>query len=172
MKSTSPTTHYPLSTIHYPLPTIHYPLPTTRCLSGLRRSGSGSAEMRAHTPARHRTAQARVETLPAPQGLDHAAYFENKVAAVAWRSGMPDGSLPRILHVDTQAGTAAVLASLLGSAVHVTYVDTLADARTLLKQQIFSLVILDPSLPYGDAKALLPLLATTPLLVYSDRLPD
>lgn len=147
-------------------------VPPTRCPSGLRRSGNVSAVMRAHTPARHRTAHARVETLPAPQGLEHAAYFENTVAALAWRSSLPDGSLPCILHVDTQTGTAAVLASLLGSAVHVTYVDTLADARTLLKQQIFSLVILDPSLPDGDAKALLPLLATTPLLVYSDRLPE
>jgi hypothetical protein len=40
-----------------------------------------------------------------------------------------------------------------------------------LQQQIFSLVILDPALPDGDAKLLLPLLADTPLLVYSDQQP-
>lgn len=145
----------------------------TRCSSGVRRvtrAGKASAALRAHTPARHTTAPARIEPLPAPQGLDHPAYLED-IAVQAWQSGIRGGSLPRILHVDTETGTAAVLASLLGSAVHVTHVATLAEARVLLHQQIFSLVILDPALPDGDAKALLPLLASTPLLVYSDLQP-
>lgn len=141
----------------------------TRCLSGVRRVCR--AALRAHTPPRHTTAPARIEALPAPQGLDHPAYLEHKDAVRGWQIGLPDGSLPRVLHVDTQTGTAAVLASLLGGAVHVTHVATLAEARVLLHEQIFSLVILDPTLPDGDAKALLPLLASTPLLVYSDLQP-
>lgn len=149
----------------------------TRCRSGLglgrmSRAGKASTVMRAHTPARHRTAPAGMAASSAPQGLDHPAYVEDKCADHGWQSGLRDGSLPRILHVDTQTGTAVVLASLLGSAVYVTHVATLDEARALLQQQIFSLVILDPALPDGDAKALLPLLSNTPLLVYSDLQPD
>jgi hypothetical protein len=144
----------------------------TKCLSSLRcaaRAGKSSAAGRAHTPLRRRTAPARVEALPAPQGLDHPAYLE-QVGPVQAKTVI--GCLPRVLHVDTETGTAAVLANLLGSAVHVTHVATLAEARVLLQREIFSLVILDPALPDGDAKALLPLLADTPLLVYSDLQPE
>ncbi len=88
------------------------------------------------------------------------------------QANLPATGGPRVLHVDTQAGTAAVLASLLGSDIHVTHVATLALARQLLQHQVFSLVILDPALPDGDARQLLPLLEGTPLLVYSDLQPE
>ena len=143
----------------------------TKCLSSLRcaaRAGKASAAARAHTPVRRRTAPARIEALPGLRGLDHPEYLE-QVGAV---QATIDGCLPRVLHVDTETGTAAVLASLLGSTVHVTHVTTLAEARVLLQREIFSLVILDPALPDGDAKGLLPLLAQTPLLVYSDLQPE
>lgn len=144
----------------------------TKCLSSLRcaaRAGKASAAGHAHTPLRRRTAPARIDTLPALQGLDHPAYLE-QVGAV--QPTTIDGCMPRVLHVDTETGTAAVLASLLGGDVHVTHVTTLAEARLLLQREIFSLVILDPALPDGDAKSLLPLLAETPLLVYSDLQPE
>jgi two-component system phosphate regulon response regulator OmpR len=105
---------------------------------------------------------------PSRPGSDRA-HLE---ALVAVDAGVSPFSLPRVLHVDTEAGTATILASLLGSAVHVTHVATLADAYRLLHEQIFSLVILDPALPDGDAGMLLPLLVDTPLLVYADRQPE
>ncbi len=106
---------------------------------------------------------------PAPGSAPDPAYLE---ALGAVDAGTSPFSLPRVLHVDTEAGTATILASLLGSAVHVTHAATLAEAHRLLQEQIFSLVILDPKLPDGDARALLPLLAGTPLLVYADRQPE
>lgn len=144
----------------------------TKCSLGscaIARSGKAGAMLRAHTPARHRTAPARVEALPALQGLDHPAY-EELLAPV--RVNSSGGARPRVLHVDTETGTAAVLAGLLGSDADVTHVVTLSEARQLLQREIFSLVILDPALPDGDAKALLPLLEGTPLLVYSDKQPE
>jgi two-component system phosphate regulon response regulator OmpR len=104
-----------------------------------------------------------------PAAAPDPAYLE---ALVAVDAGASPFSLPRVLHVDTEAGTATVLASLLGSAVHVTHVASVAEAYRMLHEQIFSLVILDPALPDGDAGALLPLLVGTPLLVYADRQPE
>lgn len=151
----------------------------TTCLSGaLRfvRGGKPSQLSRAHTPARHRTAPARPAVAPTLQGLDFPAYIEQidlppAAGASAWQAGSPASGVPRVLHVDTETGTATVLASLLGGEVRVTHVTTLVQARQLLQNEIFSLVILDPALPDGDASALLPLLSGTPLLVYSDQQP-
>ncbi len=55
---------------------------------------------------------------------------------------------------------------------HVTHAATLAQARKLLESDVFSLVVLDPVLPDGDARTLLPLLTGTPLLVYSANQPE
>ena len=145
----------------------------TACVSGKRqvnRSGRSVHAARAHTRARRTTAVGSRQAEVAPQGLDHLAYLEED-SPYSWHVGIPHADVPRVLHVDTETGTAAVLASLLGADVHVTHVATVAAARQLLQQQIFSLVILDPALPDGDAKLLLPLLADTPLLVYSDQQP-
>jgi two-component system phosphate regulon response regulator OmpR len=147
----------------------------TTCVSGTCRAARGgkhSAARGAHTPARHRVGPgACAEPALFVQGTDHPAYIEAAPAARPWPAGAVHTGYPRVLHIDTETGTAAVLASLLGSGVNVTHVATLADARALLQKQIFSLVILDPALPDGDATTLLPLLADTPLLFYSDRQP-
>ena len=134
---------------------------TPKCMPAARRAvrTGKSALVHAHTPARHWTPRAWVEPGPAEQ------------AAIKPRPLIADTAGPRVLHIDTENGTAAVLARLLGSDVHVTHVTTVARARQLLQDQIFSLVILDPTLPDGDASQLLPLLADTPLLVYSDQQP-
>lgn len=81
-------------------------------------------------------------------------------------------AVPRVLHIDSDASAALVLATLLTPEAHVTHVATLAEARQLLGTELFSLVVMDPGLSDGDGRALLPSLATTPLLVYSARLPD
>ena len=138
------------------------------CISGnrrLRRTGTSGAVASAHSLVRHRIAAAYVEAQP-------AAYIEVPAAVSARSPAEANTGHPRVLHVDPQSGTATVLASLLGSDVHVTHVATLAEARRLLQQQIFSLVILDPALPDADTRsllAMLPLLADTALLVYSDQ---
>ncbi|MDQ1922208.1 hypothetical protein [Massilia pseudoviolaceinigra] len=81
-------------------------------------------------------------------------------------------SVPRVLHIDSDEKTALVLATLLQPEACVTHVATIAEARHLLGTQLYSLVVLDPGLSDGDGRALLPELLTTPLLVYSARLPD
>jgi CheY-like chemotaxis protein len=78
---------------------------------------------------------------------------------------------PVVLHVDSDLTAAVALASLLMPEARVTHVTSLADAARLLGRDIFSLVVIDPSLPDGDGVALLPQLATTPVLVYATRDP-
>lgn len=78
---------------------------------------------------------------------------------------------PQVLHIDKDERSALALALLLAPEARVTHVPTLAAARQHLRQQVFSLVVLDPDLPDGDSAELLPLLATTPVLVHSDGQP-
>ncbi|MDQ1834026.1 hypothetical protein [Massilia scottii] len=102
-------------------------------------------------------------------------------AALVLKSGAEAGpddheggvrDVPRVLHIDSDEKTALVLATLLQPEAMVTHVATIAEARRLLGTQLYSLVVLDPGLSDGDGRALLPELLTTPLLVYSARLPD
>ncbi len=147
---------------------------TIKCLSAascVSRSGKRGALARAHTPARHLVGAA-VGAAATLEGRDLPLYTDTIAAVRERQASLPRQGGPRVLHVDTQTGTATVLASLLGSDIHVTHVATLAQARQLLMHQVFSLVILDPALPDGDARELLPLLAGTPLLVYSDQQPE
>jgi two-component system phosphate regulon response regulator OmpR len=90
------------------------------------------------------------------------------VAEPVERAGL---AVPHILHIDRDSGSAHNLAALLTPEARVTHVQTLADARQLLRRHIFSVVVLDPDLPDGDAADLLPALGAVPLLVYSARQP-
>lgn len=109
----------------------------------------------AHTPARH-SAQ---ETLPS-------------LAGCAARDAGRARAIPRVLHIDADASSALVLSTILIPEAHVTCVPTLEEGRRALLEQVFSLVVIDPSLPDGDAATLLPYLAGTPMLVYSASQPD
>ena len=80
-------------------------------------------------------------------------------------------SVPRVLLVDRDSATALILTTLLVPEAEVVHVPTLAAARQALRSEIFSAVVIDPSLPDGDAATLLPALVATPLLVYSAREP-
>ena len=79
---------------------------------------------------------------------------------------------PRVLHIDSDLSAAVSLAALLVPEARVVHVRTVADAKELLTREIFSLVVIDPSLPDGDAASLLPALASTPMLVYSILSPE
>jgi len=122
---------------------------------------------RAHTPTRHRSADFR-----------HCSAEHN--APLCEDDGQPhkrptprsQGARPHVLHVDMDTGNATVLASLLVPEAQVTHVNTLAGARHALQGGVFSLVVLDPALPDGDARSLLPLLSGTPLLVWASSQPD
>lgn len=83
----------------------------------------------------------------------------------------PRGVIPHVLHVDADQAATRLISSLLTPEAHVTSVPTLDEARQLLSREAFALVVLDPSLPEGDAASLLPLLGTARLLVYSRTAP-
>ena len=80
-------------------------------------------------------------------------------------------TVKRELLVDADPGAAAVLSALLAPEAQVVHAATLAEALRWLTTEIFSAVVIDPSLPDGDAAALLPALVATPLLVYSAHPP-
>ncbi len=143
----------------------------TKCLPRVGAIATAGAT-RAHTPQRHAVASA----LPLVPCLANANDSLNDAVLVdpASAAGNTERAFgrPRVLHVDTDLAAAGVLASLVVPEAHVTHAATLAQARKLLESDVFSLVVLDPVLPDGDARTLLPLLTGTPLLVYSANQPE
>jgi CheY-like chemotaxis protein len=122
---------------------------------------------RAHTPARYPTGASRQCSAEYVSPL-----CEDDGRAHKRPAARDHGNRPQVLHVDMDTGAATALSSLLVPEARVTHVTTLSEARRLLQSDVFSLVVLDPALPDGDARTLLPLLAGTPLLVYSANQPD
>lgn len=76
-------------------------------------------------------------------------------------------TVPRVLLIDRDLDTATALSSLLVPEARVVHAATCAEARRLLETDLFSLIIVDPALPDGNASHLLASVASTPLLVYS-----
>jgi CheY-like chemotaxis protein len=142
------------------------------CKSGISGADASAARRAApvHTPVRRTVA---------PPVL-HAGSPERQAVAVSSRTEpleplvlhRPPGTAPHVLHIDKDSESAQALATLLMPEARVTHVPTLAAARALLQQQIFSAVVIDPILPDGDAAELLPALNGVPLLVYSAHQPD
>ncbi len=81
------------------------------------------------------------------------------------------GTALHVLHIDQDSATAVSLAVLLMPEIRVTHVRTIADAYAQLLEHNFSAVVIDPTLPDGDAAVLLPALTAIPLLVYSAEQP-
>lgn len=86
----------------------------------------------------------------------------------------PDGSKPKILHVEDDPDIINVIAVMVGKLAEVHAATSLREARLLLKQDDYDLVILDLALPDGKGEALLPLLKTqkgptVPVIVFSAR---
>jgi two-component system phosphate regulon response regulator OmpR len=134
------------------------------------RPGSASTLSRLHwlnaCARRHR--QARVPALGAQ--LDPAAALLAE-GALTKRHRASANAIPQVLHIDKDRAASLSLGGLLMPEARVTNVATLSDARAILQKELFSLVVLDPDLPDGDAESLLALLAGSPLLVYSAQQP-
>ena len=82
------------------------------------------------------------------------------------------GSAPvRVLHIDSDNGTASVLAALLSPEAQVRHACSMAEAREVLRKDMFSLVVLDPQLTDGDGQLLLADIGQTPLLVHANARP-
>jgi two-component system phosphate regulon response regulator OmpR len=147
---------------------------SSKCLSGARglsHAGIARGAARAHTPQRHSTGPASAPRLTIAGR--HPGYVEAPPAPASTAEQSRQPLAPRrVLHVDTDLAGAGVLASLLEPEAQVMHAATLADALRLLEMNVFSLVVLDPALPDGDARVLLPLLSGTPLLVYSAHQPE
>lgn len=125
---------------------------------------------RPHTPARYPVGASR-QSADAPEPAPYIEVPADPAARPAAPLRHGPGR-PRVLHVDADDGAGKVMATLLAPEALVTTAATLAEARRLLATEVFSLVVLDPALPDGDGRTLLPLLAGTPLLVYCATAPD
>ena len=76
-------------------------------------------------------------------------------------------TIPRVLLIDRDLDTATALSSLLVPEARVVHAASCAEARRLLESDLFSLIIVDPAMPDGNAGHLLASVANTPMLVYS-----
>jgi PAS domain S-box-containing protein len=70
------------------------------------------------------------------------------------RTGI-SGPVPRLLHVENDHDLSLVLQAALDGRAEVVIAATLEAGRHLLREQLFSAVVLDPGLPDGDGLALL-----------------
>ena len=81
------------------------------------------------------------------------------------------GSKPRILHVEDDPDVLQVVSAILKDDATVSYAANLHDAKQLLKQETYDLVILDLALPDGSGLDLLPLLnrqtTSIPVVIFS-----
>jgi CheY-like chemotaxis protein len=77
--------------------------------------------------------------------------------------------MPHILHVEDDADTRRIIATLLQEYATITEVDTLAKAREKIASEKFDLVILDLLLPDGNGAEILPVLAKyhIPIILFS-----
>lgn len=138
---------------------------STRCMLSTR----GSPRRR----ARYAHLRLRAESERASHaGAPRLSYVEQP--ALPGRDQVHAGvsSRLRVLHVDADGAAAAALAGLIGFEAELVHAATIGHARRLLASNVFSLLVLDPTLPDGDPRTLLPLLSGTPLLVYGAYQPD
>lgn len=141
----------------------------TRCRRASRRSPLRTPRLAHSQPRRAgaRDGDSRQSGSEPVQGChDDAVFPQNDRLSQTGRLG------PRVLHVDADPVAASVLSGLLTPEAHVINAPTLAEARRLMASEVFSLLVVDPALPDGDIKSLLPLLSGTPVLIYSAHQPE
>ncbi len=136
------------------------------CIPGQRARGA-SAPRRA---AVH-SAKRRLVPAGAPAGAEAPrltiTILDGPFGTDAGRDEERTASVPRVLLIDCDPDTATALSSLLVPEARVVHAASCAEARRMLESDLFSLIIVDPSLPDGNVSHLLASVANTPLLVYS-----
>ncbi|MES2017152.1 MAG: hypothetical protein V4484_11710 [Pseudomonadota bacterium] len=143
---------------------------SSACVS---RAGTRSNAASVHTPRRHQLFVSLACLAPQLNANgNHRGYVETPPAPAAHAAFPVTPGLRRVLHIDTDRAGAVVLAALLAPEAQLTHAATVAAARHLLEANVFALVVLDPAMADGDVRSLLPLLAGTPLLVYSALQPE
>ena len=138
----------------------------TKCFAGTSLVEQPRGSLRhAHTPARHTAGAGNVGAAPT------LTYMEAPPAIK--RDGQARSiSHPRVLHIDADPAAASALAELLAPEAHVVHAATLLEARRLFATDVFSLLVIDPALPDGDARSLLSMLTATPVLIYAAHQPE
>lgn len=153
---------------------------THKCMPAVRGDAGAGIRPPLHTP-RRRSSAARSRRQCLAEALEIEQQLGRRIRSVELmpletldlgERRVAGGGIKRVLLVDADSVTAAVLGTLLVPEAQVVHVATLAEAHGRLRTEIFSAVVLDPSLPDGDAADLLPALLATPLLVYSVRQPN
>ncbi|MAE43506.1 MAG: hypothetical protein CMF63_00670 [Magnetovibrio sp.] len=102
--------------------------------------------------------------------IDQARLSDSLRRAVAFSSG----GKGRILHVEDDPDILQVVSALVEGLAKIVPAKTLSEAKSLLEQQSFDLVVLDLTLPDGDGMELLPLLKggarrPTPVIAFSAK---
>jgi CheY-like chemotaxis protein len=82
--------------------------------------------------------------------------------------------MPRILHVEDDIDFTQITQALIDDIADYTEVHTLAEARVLLAQQQFDIVLLDLNLPDGSGLTLLDIIEQqhAQIIVFSGQEPD
>jgi len=84
------------------------------------------------------------------------------------------GGKPKILHVEDDVSILQIVSALIADSAEIVPATTVHEARILLTQDMFDLVILDLKLPDGEGESLLPLLnkpghPSIPVIIFSAK---
>lgn len=125
----------------------------------------------AHAPKRHLVQGSYSAPDPDPDAPRLTLVLSDAVEHADGDQIHCDSTVPRVLLIDSDADTAAALTSLLVPEARLVHAASCAEARRMLETQLFSMVIIDPSLPDGDGAIVIKAVHHTPILVYSAREP-
>jgi DNA-binding response OmpR family regulator len=101
--------------------------------------------------------------------LDKPIDFNKLLKSIEHIKNKATRKIPHILHIEDDADTRRIIATLLQEYATIVEVDTLAKAREKITSEKFDLVILDLLLPDGNGAEILPILAKyhIPIILFS-----
>ncbi|MEI7554203.1 response regulator [Candidatus Chlorohelix sp.] len=104
----------------------------------------------------------QIATLQIVDWIEKPIDQERLIEAVQLAANIFYGYKPNVLHVEDDADVSSVVSAILSNIAHITIAATLKQARRLLRNQVFDLVILDLDMPDGSGLSLLPYLNKAP----------